>query len=121
MSRYAPMSPSENLALGLIFQWLGERQVNRTSAEYAAIAKRLPKDEVLFVELNRLLKELHAKKLVPLQICDFRAHDLYVWYRPYPSSLSLTTIANALVKSGMRDMQRGTLKVTADGSLVLSA
>jgi len=36
------LTPKENIALDLAFEWLGESRVNRTMEEYREIASRIP-------------------------------------------------------------------------------
>ena len=50
MANKVPLFPTsaENIALDLIFDWLGEERCNRTMDEYRSIAKRLPKPARVF-------------------------------------------------------------------------
>ena len=96
----------ENLAITLMFESLGESRFNRTMAEYNAIAARAPKLQAMHIDVNRRLQEMAAAGDAPYQICYFKAGYTIISYEPFPTSLSLETIRRALVKSGMRDLQR---------------
>jgi hypothetical protein len=100
------LSPKENIALNLIFEWLGESRFNRTYEEYVAIAWRLPKLAALHAYVNERLRKLAAAGVAPYEICYFRSGDQYPWYEPFPVSLSITTIRTALIKSGMAQLKR---------------
>lgn len=101
MSRF--LQPAESLALSLIFEVMGESRFNRTSGEYMAIAARLPRLKQLHFQVNVLWKN-YKKSLPPraAAICYFRQGDLKARYGDYPEELSIETIRNALVVSGMR-------------------
>jgi hypothetical protein len=96
----------QEIALNLIFTVLGERRVNRTREEYAAIVARLPPLKVLTFEVNETLRWMHKRSAcsgVSLpQICRFRAGDERYAYEEYPSQISYETVRAALDASGMR-------------------
>ena len=100
------LTSKENIALDLAFQWQKESRINRTFAEYLAIARKLPAIEALFVYINDELAKIHASGKVPYDICYFKQGDRGHWYEPYPASLSRETIRRALKKSGMLDLKR---------------
>jgi hypothetical protein len=99
------LTSKEKLALDLIFEWLGESPVNRRFEEYVEIAARLPKLEALHAYINQRLREMAEAGYAPYQICYFKVGDGYVWYEPFPTSLSITTVRNALIKSGMAQLK----------------
>ena len=99
----------ENIALNLIFEWLGESRYNRTLQEYAEIARHLPKLDALCAYVNQRLREIAVAGSPPYEICRFRAGDNSVRYVRFPKSLSITVIRTALVKSGMMELKRNPL------------
>lgn len=94
------MTSKENIALNFIFAWLNESRYNRTHAEYLEIASRIPKLDALHAYVNGRLADWAKAGFAPYQICYFRAGDRSHWYEPFPTSLSKSTIRNALIKSG---------------------
>ena len=100
------LTSKENIALNLIFEWLGESRFNRTDKEYAEIAPRLQKHYTLCQAVNERLREIAAAGEAPYEICYFRKGDANVWYEPYPKSLSITTVRTALAKSGMSQLRK---------------
>jgi hypothetical protein len=102
MAKVSPFPTSkENIALALIFHWLGEERCNRTYDEYRRIAKRLPKLEALHAYVNQKLGEFERAGYAPYQICYFRSKDRHIRYEDFPTSLSRETVRSALVKIGM--------------------
>ncbi len=99
----------QNIALNLIFDWLGESRYNRTDEEFAEIASRLPKLASLCAHVNEVLRKIGASGSAPYEICYFKAGDRYPWYEPFPKSLSVTTIRNALINSGMSQLKNRSL------------
>ena len=99
------LTPAENIALELVFAQLGESRFNRSMADYMAIASRAPKVTAMHHDVNEILGHMAQNGIAPYQICDFQAGDRSHWYRPFPTELSLETIRNAWVKSGMRALQ----------------
>lgn len=91
----------ENIALDIIFDWMGESTINRTLNEYIAIAAKLPKLEALHARVNEILATIDGNG--PYEICRFKAGDKYFKYEPFPKSLSLETVRTALIKSDMRE------------------
>lgn len=59
------LTMQEDLALSLIFEYVGESRYNRTIEEYEAIAANLPPIKVLHGYVNDRLKKL-PKTLLPL-------------------------------------------------------
>lgn len=96
------LTSKENIVLDLIFESMGESRINRTYAEYMAIASRLPMLEPLRQDVNEKLREMAAAGNAPYEICYFKVKDKNHWYRKFPESLSMETIRTALIKSGMR-------------------
>lgn len=93
----------ENIALDLIFESMGESRINRTYAEYMAIASRLPMLEPLRQDVNNRLSEMAVAGDAPYEICYFKAGDQGRHrYDKFPTSLSIETIRTALIKSGMK-------------------
>jgi hypothetical protein len=96
----------QDIALNLVFSVMGERRINRTPQEYAAIAANLPPLKVLIFKVNQLLQSIHqesARSEIPLpQLCRFKAGDQRCIYEDYPRKISLETMRIALKVSGMR-------------------
>jgi hypothetical protein len=87
------LSHIEGIALSLVFEAMGERQLNRTCDEYMEIATRLPPLKKLHYLVNQQLQErLKSEEYSSRQICRFQAGDCSIWYEPY----------NAVNLSGMR-------------------
>jgi hypothetical protein len=94
---------AQNIALNLIFEFLGESRINRTYEEYMQIAAGLPANECLHAYVNQRLREIEVSGNPPYEICHFRAGDRKAWYKPFPTSISLETVRTALLVSGMRE------------------
>jgi hypothetical protein len=94
------LTSKENIAVNLIYEWLGESRTNRTYNDYMKIALRFPKVEACFAYVNQRLREMADAGFVPYDICYFKAGDRYPWYEEFPTSLSLETIRTALIKMG---------------------
>jgi hypothetical protein len=97
----------QDITLNLIFVVMGESRINRTPDEYMAIAKRLAPLKVLTADVNRLLKEIHKCNgcngvLLPL-LCRFKGGDQRITYEPYPKTISIETVREALEVAGMRE------------------
>ena len=92
----------ENIALNLIFDFMGERRINRTFGEDMKIAAALPPLKVLHSAVNQRLSKIAATGTAPYEICRFRPGDKIVEYEPFPTSISIQTIRTALIVSGMR-------------------
>ena len=59
----------QEIALNLIFTVLGERRINRTREEYAAIAARLPPLKVLTFDVNETLRRMHERSAYSGSLC----------------------------------------------------
>jgi hypothetical protein len=92
--------------VSLVFEAMGEEQINRTMEDYEQIKARLPPSKTLLYMINETLKRRHKDGRVSTAICDFRAGDLDVRYRPYPYEISRETLRSALELSGMRVPKR---------------
>jgi len=104
----------ENIALGLIFEWLGESRINRTYDEYMQIAARIPSIEACQAYINQRLREYAESNSAPSrEICYFKAGHQGIWFKPYPTSISLETIRTALIVSGMRQARPPRLRKSA--------
>ena len=64
MSNY--LTSRENLALELIFEYMGEEQINRTVKEYEVIAAALPAIKQLHGYVNDRLREIEAAGSAPM-------------------------------------------------------
>jgi len=96
----------QDIALNLVFAVMGERRINRTPQEYAAIAAKLPPLKVLSFKVNQRLQLIHQesdRSKIPLpQLCRFKAGDKRWNYEDYPRKISRETMRIALEISGMR-------------------
>jgi hypothetical protein len=99
------LTSKENIALNLIFEWMGESRFNRTMDEYISIASRLPKLEALHAYVNQRLQEMADAGESPYEISYFRPGDRYHRSKEYPTSLSIETVRLALHKSGMLQLK----------------
>jgi hypothetical protein len=105
------LTPTEGIALDLMFALLGGSRFNRERTalgakyKYILVALRAPKLAVLHADINTILGEMAAAGDAPFEICSFKKDDRYWRYDKFPSSLSRETIRKAWVKSGMRDLQ----------------
>ena len=99
------MTSKESLALNLVFGSMGESPFNRTMDEYIAIAARAPKLAVLHADINRALGNMAAAGHAPYEISYFKAGDKKIWSEKFPTSLSIETVRQAWIKSGMRELQ----------------
>jgi len=96
--------PLEELALDLIFESYGEDRYNRTASEYEHLASILGNLKELHFRVNKRLKEYKASGQPRWnEICYFKAGDLKPMYAPFPESISIQTIRNALIVSGFRE------------------
>jgi hypothetical protein len=95
------LTSKENIAVNLIYEWLGESRINRTYDEYMEIASRFPKLEACHAYVNQRLREMAQKGIAPYGICYFKAGDRYPWYEDFPTSLSQETVRTALLKMAM--------------------
>jgi hypothetical protein len=100
-------NPLEELALDLIFESYGEDRRNRTAAEYEQLSSMLGPLKELHFRVNKRLQEYKISGQPRWKgICRFRAGDLKPLYSPFPESISLETIRNALIRSGFREPKR---------------
>jgi hypothetical protein len=98
-------TPIENVVLDIAFELIGESRIKtRKKDEYRQIAERLCRIplKVLHGQINDRLSEIEAKGDAPYEICRFKAGDQYYKYEPFPVSVSLETVRNALTVVGMR-------------------
>jgi hypothetical protein len=100
-------TPTQDIALNLVFVVMEEERNNRTYGEYMAIAARLPSLKVLTFKINQLLQQLHNcngcnGRLLP-ELCRFKAGDERINYEPYPKTISYQTVRSALEILGMRE------------------
>jgi hypothetical protein len=95
-------TPIENIVLDIAFELMGESRINRTTDEYMQIAARLPPLKVLHSRINERLGKMTAAGEVTYEICRFKAGDKRYEYEPFPTSVSLETVRNALTVAGMR-------------------
>jgi hypothetical protein len=94
-------TPIENIVIEYVFTWLGEPRENRTTAEYAAIARRVPKIDAVHAYVNERLCALKASGSEPYQICRFAAGSDNITYEPFPESISRETVRRALKNFGL--------------------
>jgi hypothetical protein len=110
----------ENIVINFLYEWLGERRYNRTTSEYAAIARRVPKIEALHRYVNQRLEKMAAARKDPTahglcslampahgpyQICYFQAGDKGSWLADFPTTLSKETVRKAVKKSGLLELR----------------
>jgi hypothetical protein len=104
---YRPAKPLEELALDLLFESHGESRYNQTAAEYERLSALVKNLDDAYFRVNRSLEQC-KKSDQPRwkKICYFKAGDLTPRYAPFPESISMETIRNALVFSGFREPRR---------------
>jgi hypothetical protein len=94
----------QNLAISLMYEAMGECRGNRTAAEYAAIAARVPPLKQLHFLINEalaaFLASVAAKGEERPEFCRFQARDLRVVYEKYPDQISCETLRKALELHG---------------------
>ena len=95
-------TPVQDIAMRLVFQFMGERRENRTYEEYMDIARRLPPLKQLHYHVNVLLQSEHDSGWPLPEICRFKAGDKIIRFEPYPRTISYETLRAALVNYGMR-------------------
>lgn len=94
------LTSKENIAVNLIYAWLGEVRYNRTYDDYLSIAERFPKLAACHAYVNQRLQQMAEAGSVPYEICYFRAGDQSIWFEHFPTSLSMETVRTALLKMG---------------------
>ena len=98
------LTASEDLALQLISEWLGESFRNRTLEDYRAIADKMYKLDALHMYVSKRWAELwdigYFDKTLILTIHPSDGHS---YYTKYPRSISRETIRTALVRSRWRE------------------
>ena len=101
------LTASEELALCLISEWLGETFHNRTMADYRAIALKMPKLDALHEHVSDRWQELWKNGFFERRlIYTVHQSDGHSYYSKYPRSISKETVRTALVKSGWREFIR---------------
>src|SRR3977135_4356235 len=104
---YRPAKPLEELALDLLFESHGESRYNQTAAEYERLSALVKNLDDAYFRVNRSLEQRKKSDQPPWRgICYFKAGDLTPRYAPFPASISIETIRNALVFSGFREPRR---------------
>ena len=98
------LTASEELALCLISEWLGQSFHNRTMPDYRTIALKMPKLDALHMHVSKRWAELWDSGYFDnRRILTIHRSDGHDPYREYPRSISRETIRTALVKSGWRE------------------
>jgi hypothetical protein len=71
---------AENIAINLIYEWMGESRINRSYDDYIAIAARFSKIEACVARVNQCLEELARSGFAKRhEICHFRPGDKHIW------------------------------------------
>ena len=98
---------TQQFAMSLLFKALGECPINRTPEEYEEIKSRIPKRlKVVHHLINERLREFaQSDEFVSWERCDFKAHDQIIHFEPYPKSISMETVRQALIIFGWREPQ----------------
>lgn len=100
---YRPARPLEELALDLLFESYGEDRYNRSTEDYARLIALVPPLKVAQFRINKALQaELSSGQQRWSAIVRFKAGETAPRYEPFPSSISIGTIRNALNYSGFR-------------------
>ena len=99
------MTSKESIAHSLIFDRLGKSPFNHDIDDCIAIAARAPRLEEMHRYVNSALQEMAIAGRVPFEICYFKAGDRKIWHQKFPVSLSIETVRQAWIKSGMRRLQ----------------
>jgi hypothetical protein len=100
---YRPARPLEELALDLLFESYGEDRYNRSTEDYARLIALVPSLKEAHFRVNKALQEeINSGKQRWSAICRFKAEDTSPRYEPFPTSISMDTIRNALNYSGFR-------------------
>ncbi|MBN8966158.1 MAG: hypothetical protein J0H89_12455 [Rhizobiales bacterium] len=101
------LTSTENIAIDLVFDVLGEERLNRTSKEYMDIAARLPVLKELHYQINERLSQWHKEGRRLYEICRFKAGDKRIVYEPFPKTISQETLRRALIQAGFREPKTG--------------
>jgi len=100
---YRSPRPLEELALDLLFESYGEDRYGRSSEDYARLSALVPSLKEAHFRVNeRLQQENSSGQQRWRSICRFKAGDISPRYEPFPTSISIDTIRNALNYSGFR-------------------
>ena len=101
---YRSLKPLEELALDLLFESYGEHRYGRSAEEYEYLSTFTENLKDVHFRVNKRLAE-YKKSGQPRWggICYFKAGDLKPHYAPFPESISVQTIRNALIFSGFRE------------------
>lgn len=98
------LTASEELALRLISEWLGEPFHNRTLEECRAIAAKIPDLEAQHAHVKNRWKELWDNGYFDnRKIYVVHPSDGHNYYTNFPRTISKETIRTALVKSRWRE------------------
>jgi hypothetical protein len=104
---YRPARPLEELALDLLFESYGEDRYNRSTEDYARLIALVPRLKKAHFRVNKTLQaELSSGQQRWSAIVRFKAGDAAPRYEPFPNSISIDTIRNALNYSGFRAPKR---------------
>lgn len=99
-----PPKPLEELALDLLFESYGESRYNRTTEEYQYLSSLVRGLKDAHYRVNNGLKELKEPRWS--EVCYFKPGDATPRFAPFPKSVSMETIRNALISSGFREPRR---------------
>jgi hypothetical protein len=100
---YRPARPLEELALDLLFESYGEHRYNRSTEDYGRLSAMVPSLKEAHFRINQALQnEINSGQQRWAKICRFKAGDVSPRYEPFPTSISIDTIRNALNYSGFR-------------------
>ena len=101
---YRPARPLEELALDLLFESYGEDRYNRSTEDYARPSLMVPSLKEAHFRVNKALRrENRNGKQRWSGICRFKAGDASPRYEPFPTSMSIDTVRNAMNYSGFRE------------------
>jgi hypothetical protein len=94
--------------MSLLYRSLGERPYDRTPEEYLEIKSRIPKRlKAVHHIINEELQALaQCDKFASWERCDFKAGDQIIHFEPYPKSISVETVRQALTVFGWREPQK---------------
>ena len=98
-----PARPLEERALALLFESYDEDRYSRSTEDYARLSAMVPSLKEAHFRINQALQsEIKCGRQRWSEICHFKAGDLSPRYEPFPTSISVDTIRNALNYSGFR-------------------